>query len=263
MNLYDVDDEYNIGAAVFKRDKLTRATYGGSDSFIVTENQERWNAEKEQSEINICMISPRIDYTWNAAANVYPGYENDTSTVTYYYGVAGDQGGTYCNKQMSDYIKSKYKTFKDLKPGCIIKYSTNYLDYMTGYAIEFAYNKDLAPEKQAYEYAMLPNSFYNTENYEDVEALDDRNYYSNGLTSFGKIVKKCDNGFIFNADAKSECSNAAMDRRFTLESSLNAMVYHYETDKYDIITTGELETDDFAFINVRNGQIYQIIVFKP
>ena len=263
VNLYDVDDEYNIGAAVFKRDKLTRATYGGSDSFIVTENQERWNAEKEQSEINICMISPRIDYTWNAAANVYPGYENDTSTVTYYYGIAGDQGGTYCNKQMSDYIRSKYKTFKDLKPGCIIKYSTNYLDYMTGYAIEFAYNKDLPPEKQAYEYAMLPNSFYNTENYEDVEALDDRNYYSNGLTSFGKIVKKCDNGFIFNADAKSECSNAAMDRRFTLESSLNAMVYHYETDKYDIITTGELETDDFAFINVRNGQIYQIIVFKP
>lgn len=263
VNLYDVDDEYNIGAAVFKRDKLMNTSYGAGDSFLVLSSREVWNEKKEETEMNISFISPRVNYLWNAAASVYPGYENDTSTVNYNYGIAGSPGGTYCNKRMSDYIKATYKTFTDLKPGCIIKYNTNYLNYLSGYAIEFAYNKDLAPERQAYEYAMLPNNFYNTENYEDVEAVNDRNYYSKGLTSFGKIVKKCDNGFVFNADAKSECSNAAMNRRFTIESSANALVYHYETEKYDSITVGEIEADDFAFINVRYGSIHQIIVFRP
>lgn len=263
VNLYDVDDEYNIGAAVYKRNKLTNTSYGGSDSYMIISTRELWNEKKEQSEMNIGMIAPRVDYNWNTAANVYPSYEDDKSAVNYNYGIAANPGGAYCNKRMSDYIKSKYKTFRDLEPGCIIKYSTNYLNYLSGYAIEFAYNKDLAPELQAYEYAILPNGFYNTENYEDIEALNDRNYYSNGLTSFGKIVKKCDNGFIFNADAKSLCSNPAMNRRFTLESKASAMVFHYETEKYDNITVGEIETDDFAFVNVRYGKIYQIIVFRP
>ena len=263
VNLYDVDDEYNIGAAVFKRDKLMNASYGAGDSYLVLSSKEVWNEKTEETETNISFIAPRVDYSWNAAASVYPGYENDTSLVNYYYGVAGSPGGVLCNKLMNTYIKSTYKTFADLKPGCVIKYSTNYLNYLSGYAIEFAYNKNLAPEKQAYEYAMLPNSFYNTENYEDVEALNDRNYYSKGLTAFGKIVKKCDNGFIFNADAKSACTDAVMDRRFNVESSANALVYHYETEKYDSITVGEIEADDFAFVNVRYGSIHQIIVFRP
>ena len=58
-------------------------------------------------------------------------------------------------------------------------------------------------------------------------------------------------------------ANAAMNRRFTIESSANALVYHYETEKYDSITVGEIEADDFAFINVRYGSIHQIIVFRP
>ena len=41
------------------------------------------------------------------------------------------------------------------------------------------------------------------------------------------------------------------------------MVFHYETDKYDTITAGEIETDDFVFINVRYGKIYQVAVYRP
>ena len=48
MNLYDVDDEYNIGAAVFKRDKLMNTSYGAGDSFLVLSSREVWNEKKRR-----------------------------------------------------------------------------------------------------------------------------------------------------------------------------------------------------------------------
>lgn len=265
VNLYDVDDEFNVGAVTRQINSIKNDYINfGYGAVVVSEVR---TAMDEKYEEPLTYVYGQGASGWASIKKQHPdfgvllsfspllkyGFKNDAQKRTLYESV---------------------KTMSDLRPGMICHFNEN-----GGYVVQFTplfiYDDSRPQEEQYFEFMSLESwsdykEIYDDDgnilpdhstNYTKRDGVTKQTFYGKDVIAYGKVTKKCYDGFVFNAHI-GEADEEEWSRRIFALPTKACTLFDTNRKKVENITVADIQAGDNVFIQSNNGNSPGIVVYR-
>lgn len=265
VNLYDVDEEYNVGAATYQVNSIKNdyIDFGWGASVVTSVTEELDKGEDEP----LTYVYTSGLTGWESVRKQHPDFGDLlTCSPLLQYG--------FKNDSQKRVLYESVKKMSDLKKGTVCLFNTN-----GGYVVQFTplfiYDDTRPQEEQYFEFNalenwgdykkmydddgnLLPNHAYD---YAYVYGVTKQTFYGKDVIGYGKVIRKCYDGFVFNAHI-GEADQEEWNRRIFALPTRVAMLFDTKKQKLEQITFADIQAGDNVFIQMNNGNAPGVVVYR-
>ena len=193
-------------------------------------------------------------------------YDNKTEEVLKYVGVKLGNwetmyyaDNTFLGSQIFTAEKDKQLNITDvtqIKKGYVIEVANDRVNRLIKLRPDCTpdYTKPL--DSQTFEFTRSSDSLGKS------HGVTETTFYGEDLIALGKIVRKCEDGFIFNAHSDNNFGDVQWNRRISCTQSQYVTCYDIDKDEISYITFADIEDGDFAFVQMVSGTLNTIVVYR-
>ena len=104
----------------------------------------------------------------------------------------------------------------------------------------------------------MPNHAYD---YAYVYGVTKQTFYGKDVIGYGKVIRKCYDGFVFNAHV-GEADQEEWNRRIFALPTRVAMLFDMNKQTLEQITFADIQAGDNVFIQMNNGNAPGVVVYR-